>query len=464
MPWGFPYKKEGIMKSIIVGAGKVGFSLASNFCKEGYDVTVIDSNRRRLDIMEDHLNINTILGNAVRIETLQEAGVSQCDLIIAVTDKDELNMMTCFMAKRSGAKSTIARVRTPGYSDFDNAERLDSLGIDMLINPEKVTATEIKKLVEFPEASYVGFFGEGQVLMMEIFLDASCHCLNKTLKELDFPVPCLIVAVERDGQLLIPRGGDCLKAGDEVLVMASHKDMRQLEEFLNIRTSKSRDIVIMSGGLSGYYLAEMLEDSYSRYNVKVLDSNMERCEEMAANLKRTVVINSQDSSVSLFEDENVGEADIFVAATGDDKDNLFSCVMAKRMGAKKTIAQIRGSDYTQYVLKVGVDNVVSPSRLTADAILRFINRTRVLSLTRFENGQGQITEYRVPAGARAVGKSLMQLKFPKGALICLLVRGSDCIIPSGRDIIESGDVALVFSLPEALDQVERLLTGKEMGA
>lgn len=450
------------MQIIIVGAGKVGFALAANLCKEGHDVTVIDNNRLRLEIMEDHLNINSVLGNAARVDTLKEAGVEETDLMIAVTDKDELNMMTCFVGKSLGAKSTVARVRTPGYSDFDNAERLHTLGIDLLINPEKVTAQEIIKLIEYPQANYVGLFAEGQVLLMEVTLDESCTCLNKTLLELAFPVPCILVAIDRSGQLLIPRGHDCLQAGDELLLLTRTSHMPEMEKFLNIHSRKTRDVLIVSGGLSGFYLAEMLNKSHANFHVKVMDPNLERCEEMASTLQDTVVIHMPNSGLSVFEEENIGEVDVFVATSGDDKDNVFDCVLAKRMGAKKTIAQIRGSEYTQFIQKMGLDAVVSPNMLTADKILSFINRKRILSLTRFEEGAGQITEYFVPRHARAVGKKLMDLDFPRDAIICMLIRGKRSIIPGGQDSIEAGDVVLVFSLPEAIREVEKLLTQVEV--
>lgn len=447
------------MKSIIVGAGKVGYALAANLCGEGHEVTVIDSNRRRLDLLEDHLNVKTIQGNAAKTATLAAADVNGSDLLIAVTEKDELNMVACFMAKSAGAKSTVARVRNPGYSDFDDGSRLAALGIDMLINPEKVAAREAEKLIDFPEANYVGYFGQDQVQMLELRLPATCSQLNKALMEIPNPAPCIVVGIERQGQLLIPRGNDCLMAGDEILLLAHTRDMRRLERFLDIEVNKTRNVVIMGGSLAGYYLASMLEQSERHYNAKLFEADYARCEEIARDLQETVIINSVGSNHALFEDENVAEADVFVALTDDDKENLFACVLAKSMGAKKTIAQIRGSEYVNLIERVGVDKAVSPSRLTADAILRFINRTRILSLTRFDDSQGQITEYRIPDQAACAGQTLIQLGFPRRAIICMIIRGHQHLIPQGRDTVEAGDQVIVFSMPEALREVETLLTG-----
>ena len=446
------------MKLVIVGAGKVGYSLAANLCGEGHDVTVIDSNRRRLDVLEEHLNLNVVEGNAAKLDTLRRADIKNSDLLIAVTEKDELNMVACFVAKSAGVGSAVARVRAPGYSDFDDAVRLETLGIDMLINPEKVTAGEIAKLIAFPEANYVGYFGEGQVQMLELKLTERCTNLDIPLMEIANPAPCVAVAIERNGELLIPRGDACFKAGDEVLLLANTCDMREIERFLNIEVVKPREIMIVGGSLSGYYLAQFLAHSGQKRKVKLFEADSARCEELAHDLQDTLIINGSASNVSLFEEENISHCDVFVAATEDDKENLFACVLAKSMGAKKTIAQIRGSEYAHIIEKVGVDKVVSPNRLTADAILRFINRSRILSLTRFDDSLGQITEYRVPENAVSAGKTLMELGFPRRAIICMIIRGTQHMIPQGRDTIEPGDTLIVFSMPEALHEVESLLT------
>lgn len=446
------------MKSIIVGVGKVGYSLAANLCAEGHEVTVIDNNRRRLDIIEEHLNVNLIEGNAAELDTLYRADIENADLLIAVTEKDELNMVACFMSRGAGAKSTIARVRNPGYSDFDDSARLETLGIDMLINPERVTAAEIVKLIDFPEANYVGYFGEGEVQMLELRLDEHCAYLDIPLKDIPNPAPCIVVGIERAGKLLIPRGDTCLKADDDLLLLANTKDMRRLERFLNIRVINPHNVVIMGGSLSGFYLAQMLERRRLKLNVKLLERDRERCEEMAARLKSTAIILSDVTNMQMYEDENLGEADVFVAISDDDKENLFASLLAKSMGAKKTITQIRGSAYASILAHMGLDKVVSPNRLTSDAILRFIDRKRILSLTRFDQSQGQITEYRVPDKAKCAGHSLMELKFPRTALVCMIIRGNQHIIPQGADRIECGDTVIVFSLAEALREVEATLT------
>ena len=446
------------MKCIIVGVGKVGYSLAANLCAEGHEITVIDNNRRRLDIMEEHFNLTTIEGNAAKMATLKEADIENADLLIAVTEKDELNMVACFVAKNAGAASTIARVRNPGYSDFDDKARLDALGIDMLINPEKVSAEDIGRLIDYPEANYVGFFGNGRDQMLELRLSEDCPHLNVPLRAMNTPAACIMVAIEREGKLIIPRGDDVLKSGDELLILANTKEMPQIEKYLGIEVNKPHNIVILGGSLAGFYLAEHLEKRVPRLNVKILEDDYERCEEMAQTLNHTVIINSGGSSFSLYEDENISDADVFIATTEDDKENLFACVLAKNLGAHKTIAQIRGSEYAPVLENAGVDKIVSPSRLTADRILRFIDRSRILSLTRFNDSSGQVTEYVIPDNAKCTGIPLNKLDFPKKAIICMIIRGKTHIIANGSDHLEPGDAVLVFSMPEALKDVEKMLS------
>lgn len=449
------------MRTIIVGVGKVGYALCANLCAEGHEVTAIDQNRRRLDALAEHLNVHTIEGNAARTDVLEQADIRHADLLIAVTEQDELNMVASFIARNAGAASTVARVRNPSYSDFDDAARLGALGIDMLINPEKVTAREIGKLISYPEAHYVGFFGRGELLMLELKLGSDCPVLERPLMDLAFPHACIVAAIQRGDQLLIPKGNDCLKAGDEILLLANTKEMREIEMFLGVQAPKPRRVYIFGGGLCGYYLADLLSQEGRRLQVKVFEPDEARCQELDRQLDQVPVFHCEGTDVALYNEENVGSADVFVAVSDDDKENLFACVLAKSLGAKKTITQIRGGDYAHLVEKVGLDRVVSPSRLTADAILRFINRSYILSLTRFDDTQGQIAEYRVSDQAPCIGRPLMHLGFPAGALVCMIVRGEEHIIPQGRDAIQAGDTVLVFSLPHALRKVEELLMGEE---
>ena len=444
------------MRSIIVGAGKVGFNIADTLCREGHEVTVIDSNRQRLEHLAESFDINTVEGNAARIPILNIAETQEAELFIAVTDKDELNMIACFLAKNMGATRTVARVRDPDYSSLNNADRMQALGIDMLINPEQVTAAAISNLINYPEANYVGYYGDGKVMLLELTLPSDYPHSGTTLTELAFPAPCIIVGLERAEEFTIPRGEAALFPNDSILMLANTSDMTALENYLGITHSQSKDVVIMGGDLSGYYLAKILEKQGRRFKIRLIEADEKRCHELAEELEHTMLITSDSFNLHLFEDENIGGADVFVSVSADDRDNLFNCVMAKNLGAHKTIAQIRNSDFISMVERSGIDVAISPRSLTSDAIRRFINRHKILALTRFEETSAQIMEFLLPANAPAANRRLMDLRFPHKAIICMIIRKGQHIIPGGQDKLLAQDRIIAFIMPEAINQVEKL--------
>lgn len=445
------------MKCIIIGAGKVGYSIAATLSEERHEVTVIDLDEKRLENVEEYLDVHVIEGNGAQLTILQEAGAQHADLLVAVTELDELNMVACFIAKSLGVKSTVARVRDPGYAPIDST-RQTALGIDLIINPERVTAQEIVKLISFPEAHNVAYYADNRVQLMELELRYNSPVIGHTLLELDFPHPCVVVAIIRDDAIIIPRGKDRLLSGDLIFVLAATKDMLEIEGYLGIPRSHINNITILGGELLGYYLATMLEKSKRRLNIKLIESDTERCDELAENLNHTLIIQGNGTDLALMEDENVGEMDMFIAVTDDDKENLLACILAKFLGTKKTVAQIRRSDFVNMVEKVGIDRAISPRNLMVAHILKFIGKGSIVSLTIFDEERAQMVELEIPMRARVVGKTLQQLSFPQHALIGIMVRGKNVIVPTGRDAIQGGDRIIVFALPNTIHQVEDFLT------
>ena len=444
------------MKSIIVGAGKVGFNVTSTLCREGHEVTVIDLSRHRLETLTEYFDINIVEGHAAHISVLNAAEVQDTELFVAVTDKDELNMIACFIAKSMGSKRTVARVRDPDYSNLNNVERLKALGIDMLINPEQVTALAISNLINFPEANYVGYYGDGKVIFLELTLPAHYPHVGVTLADLDFPAPCIIAGLERGEKIFIPRGEAVLSPEDSILLLANTGDIVKIEHYLGIEHSQIKDVVIMGGDLSGYYLARILEKQGRRFNIRLIEEDEERCHKLAEDLIHTMLIAGEDFNLQLLEDENIGSADVFVAVSADDRDNLLASVLAKNLGAHRTIAQIRNSDFISMVKRAGIDVAISPRSLTSDAILRFTSRNKMLALTRFQGTSAQIMEFLLPADAPAVNHRLMDLRFPKEAIVCMIIRGKEHIIPGGQDMLLAHDRLIAFIMPEALPQAEKL--------
>jgi trk system potassium uptake protein TrkA len=441
------------MKAIIIGAGKLGYSIAQMLSSEGYDVIVIDQIEARLQAVDEHLDVQTICGNGASGDILQEAGVYHADLLVAVTEGDELNMVSCFIGKSLGAKRTIARVRKPEYIDFDKSSGLGHMGIDLIINPERVTADEIVKLAKMAEAQNVEFYADGKVQLLELRVTEKAPVAGQQLKEFGFHAPFLVVAILRDEKMIIPRGKDRVLAGDIIFILAETKKMRGIERFFGQRRLKIESVVILGGGRVGYYLASKLEELH--YSVKVIEKDIEKCKSIAQRLNSSLVINGDGTDLSLLEDENVGDTDLFVAVTGDDKLNMLVSLLAKHLGAKKTIAQIRRSDYTSLVEKVGIDRAVSPRLLTAGAVLRFIRKGQVVSITLVSDARAQITELIATESYPYAGAYLKDIKFPSGAIIGALTRDDKVIVPSGEDRVMLGDRVIVFALPEATHKVEK---------
>jgi len=444
------------LKAIIIGAGKVGFSIAQMLSYEGHDVVVIDLDAERLEAIDDHLDVQVICGNGASVSVLKEAGVSGAELLAAVTELDELNIVSCIVGRSLGVKRTIARVRNPEYVDLDQSTQKEALGIDLIINPERVTALEIAKLATNAEAHIVEYFANEKIQLLELEVTANTPVADLEIKDFNSPHPFLIVAILREAKVIIPQGKDKVRLGDMVFVLAQTKDMKEVEKFFGQRRTKVQNVVILGGGRIGYYLAQQLE--LKHVDVKIIEKELTRCKFLAEHLNRSLVIHGDGADLQLLEDENVGSTDLFVSLTGDDKLNLLVSLLAKHLGTKKTIAQIRRSDYNPLVEKVGIDRVVSPRKLTAGAILGFVRKGKVISVTLLNDAGAEIVELFVPENYKYRGLALKEVNFPSGAIIGALVRENKVIVPRGHDIILPGDRVIVFTLPNSSQKVENFFS------
>ncbi|MGI6679758.1 MAG: Trk system potassium transporter TrkA [Dehalobacterium sp.] len=444
------------MRTIIIGAGKVGFSIAQMLSQEEHDVVVIDRMGDRLDTVAEHLDVQVVSGNGASLSVLKEAGAENAELLAAVTEIDELNIVSCIVARSLGVKRTIARVRNPEYVDLDRMTHKEALGIDLIINPERVTAMAIARLAANAEAENAEFFAEGKIQLLELEIKPEMKAAGTILQDLKCPYSFLIVAILRGGRVVIPRGKDKLKLGDKIYILAQTHEMREVEKIFGQRHQEVANVAILGGGRGGFYLAQQLENDH--VHVKIIEKDITRCRFLAEQLNHSLVIHGDGADLQLLEDENIGATDLFVALTGDDKLNLLVSLLAKHLGAKKTIAQIRRSDYNPLVEKVGIDRVVSPRKLTAGAILGFVRKGKVISVTLLDDTEAEITEFIVPDSYRHRGKALKEINFPTGAIIGALVRDKKVIVPGGHDIILPGDQVVVFTLPNYSQKIEKFFS------
>ncbi|AFV13050.1 Trk system potassium uptake protein TrkA [Thermacetogenium phaeum DSM 12270] len=450
------------MRVIVVGAGKVGFNIAQILSREGHDVVLIEKDEERIQVVQEHLDIQTICGSGASCATLEEAGVREADMFVAVTESDELNLVACIMAKQYGVPKTIARARNPEYVESSRQISYAKVGIDLLINPERVTALEIVKLLENPQARDVEFYADGKIQLEELEIRDDLPLASRQINQLKNLGQFLIVAIIREGRLIIPGGDDYLRPRDRVYIIARTSEMPRLERHFACRQVRIEDVVILGGGRIGYYLAQQLERK--NYNIKVIEKDHKKCKSLAARLKKTLVINGDAVDTDLLLEENIGQADAFIAVTGDDKLNLLVALMAKSLGAKRTVVQVRRSDLIPLLEHVDVDTVVSPRILTAGAILRFVRKGEVASVTVLEDSRAEVIELTVPASAPVVNRRLKEVKLPKGTLIGAIVRGGQAIIPGGDDQVNGGDRVLVFSIPENIPKVEHFFGAQGKGA
>lgn len=441
------------MRVIIIGAGKIGFNIAKILAGQNHDIVFIEKDEERARILQENLDIQVIVGNGASAPILQAAGISEAQMLIAVTEMDEINMIACIMAKNFGVEKTVARVRNPEYTQVDNNSRKGALGwIDLIINPELVTAQEIAKLIEVPEALDVAYYGDGSIQLLELKITEGAEVAGKKLKELNIPYPFIIMGLHRGEQMLIPRGDDKLMAKDIVFILAQTKDMVKVERLLGNERKRAERIMILGGGFTGYHLAKMLEEE--RYSVKIIEKEYQRCLELSNILNNTLVLHGDATDLDLLKAEGAGDADVFVCLTDDDKANLLVSLIVKHLGAKKTIVQVRRSDYIGLMESVGIDAGVSPRTLTANAILRFINRARnMLSVTLLSEGGAEMLEFVVSAESKIAKRKLKDLNFPVGAIIGTVYRDKRMIIPKGDDYIMPGDVVTVFTLPQAAARI-----------
>ena len=444
------------MRAVIIGAGKIGYNIAETLSNEGHDVYVIEKDEERKQIVEENLDVQVMMGNGADSRLLESIDIEGADLLIAVTENDELNMMACMLAGQYGVKKTVARVRKPEYDRNNKLASNPALNIDLMINPERVAAAEIAKIISVPEAVDVNYYAKGKITLLELLIESGNSSIGYALKDLRGKHQFLVAAIYRDGNLIIPRGDDKILQGDRVFLIGRTDQMREVEKVLGFQRRTIRSVMLMGGSRVAFYLAQLLEKR--GLEVKIIEKDYKHCKYLAGQLDEAIILNGDGSDIDLLQDEGVQDTDLFVALTEDDKLNILVSLMAKRLGAKKIIAQVRRSDYMPLIEAVGIDIAISPRLLTAEAVLRFVRNSEFLSLSVLEKGSAEVYEIIVNAHMkRIINKPIKDLGLPKGILIGALFRNNDAVIPSGNDVLMPGDRIIIFAAATAVRKVEYFL-------
>ncbi len=446
------------MKIVIVGAGKVGFTLAKRLTQENHDVIVIEKDEHRRAIIENNLDVMSICGNGASPKVLAEAGIADVGMIIAVTDSDEVNMIACIAAKQAGVAKAIARVRNTEYIDHEKLAFHGTLGIDLVINPELITAIEISQILRTPAALDVEDFASGKVRMLEVKIKDDSLFAGIPLAQLKLPDNVLITGIMRKDKVIIPHGNDIIAARDNVFFLGAKEAIQELEQQFIQKRSPIQRVVLIGAGRIGKYLAAMLENS--GISVKVIEKDRRRCEELAKISGNTMVLCGDGSDIELMAEEGVGEADAVVCLTDDDKLNLLIALLAKHLGAHKTLVRVGRPEYMSLFEQVGVDVSLSPRLLTAGAILRQVRRGDIVSITILQGAKAEAIEISVTEQCKILGKRFRDVKFPKNALVGAIVRDNYTVVPNGDSMLKIGDRAIIFTLPEVAVHVIDFLEGR----
>lgn len=438
------------MKIVVVGAGKVGYSLAQRLAQDQHDVYVIEKNGDRIKNLENNLDVNLVQGNGSSIALLQEIGIEDIGMLIAVTDSDEVNMLACMLGKAAGIPKTIARVRETEYENDTNALIRERLGIDLFINPEMVTAQEIYKILKTPAALDVEEFASGDVRLVEFKIRNNHDIMGIPLRSLELPPNVLVVGIMRGGEMIIPHGDSTLEYMDNVFFLGATDSIDEVESWLHETTRPTQRVVIIGAGLIGRNLTVLLEND--GYDVKIIEKDLDRCEQLAAMVDRSIVIHGDGTDIDLLEAEEISDNDVIICLTDDDKLNLLVALLAKHMGVPKAFVRVGRLEYITLMEQVGIDVAFSPRLLTSGQILRLIREDEnLINIFTFEGSKAEAVEIEVTEKTSLINKHLKDLKLPGKSLVGAIVREHQTIVPKGDTLLLEGDHIVIFTLPENIN-------------
>ena len=455
-------KDDSGLNIIIVGCGKVGTTLVSRLCEEGHDITVIDKNKDVIQNICETYDVLGIVGNGSSYKVQMDAGIEKANLIIAVTDSDELNILCCTMAKKVGHCSTVARVRNPDYSDELHYLR-EKLELSIILNPELETANEIARLLKFPSALSINAFARGQVEMITFKIPNDNMICGMPLYSLqqEFPFQVLICAVERDGELIIPNGSFVLKAGDVVSYISTIKNSHNFFKKIGLKTHRVANSFIIGGGRTSYYLAKQLIDM--GIEVKIIERDMSRCEELSVLLDKAMVICGDGCDEKLLEREGFSQAESFIPLTGIDEENILLTLHAKRSPDTKVITKVNRISFNHVIESLELGSVVYPKYITAETIIAYVRAKKnsigsnVETLYHIFGDRAEAIEFKIQEGSSIVGVPLKNLSLKPNLLVACITRGSRVIIPGGNDSIAVGDRVVVVTMESGFKDIADVL-------
>lgn len=448
------------MKIIIVGAGEVGFHIAQKLSEENQNVVLIDKDPKKIKRIAENLDVQAIMGVGTSPQVLRNSGIKEADMLIAAADSDEVNLMSCLLARNLNPYLLkMARIRNLEYFEEKDLFGPDFLGIDHIINPDSVMVESILRLMEAPGASEVIDFVGGRVKLIGFTVpEGSPFAGHKLVSFKGIEEKLLVGAIVRGDQVLIPRGNDIIQVDDLAYVVVKNDDLERILELFNPMETPLRRVLIVGAGQTGTALATALDQT--KIKTKIIDKNSERCAALAENLERVIVINGDGTDRDLLQEQNVAGMDFMVSITGDEESNVLISLLSKGLGAKKTITRISKLSYLPLVSAIGIDTIVSPRLSAVRAILQHIRRGKIITVAPLKGEHAEAIEAEALETSEIVNAPLSNVRFPKGAIVGAIVRDEEIIIPRGDSIIRPKDRLIIFALQQIIPKLEKLLTVK----
>lgn len=450
------------MKIIIVGCGKVGAALAEQLDKEGHEIIMIDIKASAIQDINNTLDVLGIVGNGASYSTLLEAGIEDAELLIAVTNSDELNLLCCLIAKKAGNCQTIARVRNPQYNselEFIKQE----LGMSMIINPELETAKDIIRLVRLPSASKIDVFAKGKVELLKIQIPDGSVLDNMQIMNIPAKLHCniLVCAVERADKVFIPSGSFILQAKDKISFVATPKNALEFFYKIGIPTSAVKNVMIVGGGNIAVYLTEMFIEMGIK--VKIIEQVFERCEQLSERFPEALIINANASDYNVLIEEGIKDMDAFISLTNLDEENILLSLYARKNSNAKVFTKITRLTYDEIISSMDLGIIIKPKLITADRIIQHARAmqnpkgSNVETLYKIVDGKAEALEFHVSSSSKLLDIPLYKLKLKKNLLICCIYRNNKIIIPNGQDFLKEGDSVVIVTTNTGLDDLDDIL-------
>lgn len=450
------------MNILIVGAGIVGFNLAQELSHEGHDISIIDADPEKIKLISEKLDVLAVRGNGCLPSTLIQGRIRDAEMVIAVTDKDEINLMVCFLAHKFEVKERFARLRNMELTGESQIFKPEELFVDHAINPAEIIIDSILKIIKTPGAVNVAEFADGQIFFRGFDVPADAPLAGKTIEEIREVCELnafLVVAIVREGKMIIPKYENRIQAGDKIYVLVDHDFLPLILPMLNRQVDEIQKIIIYGASQIAVHLARELNEFIS--DVSIIEPSLEKANEAADTLEDTVVLHGSGTDPDLFNDINMKDADLFLALSNNDEMNILSALLAKKHGAKRAAVITNDPDYLPILDSIGMDVTINPRLITVSEILKHLRKGQVVNLYKLIEGEAEVLEIVISAESAAAGRLINQLHMPEHSIIGAVLRvDGEMVVPGGSTEILEGDTVIVVTLPDCIGKIEKIFGKK----